>query len=179
MERQTVIVMFCDGTLGSSKYKPKPHEAVPISAYRRTKDQDGQGYWHPIYAVKFRGTDHILETNSTDQLVGDVELTLPDYSGVEQLPPNSPEAARVSIRQKTQDFWERYWLEPERLRQQTGGERRSQYRWRCPQPNCYDLPVNDLAAVHRIFDMYASAGEISLATVEDWLKKAKKAKKRR
>jgi hypothetical protein len=166
-KQQTAIIIFCDGTRGSDKYPAKPHDAVPISAYRRA-GRGGDEYWHPIYAVTFRGADYVLEANSIDQLAGDTELTLPDYSGVEQLPVNGPEEALASIGRKTR--------ETERLRQETAGERRrSQYRWHCPQPECYDLPFNDVAAVHRLFDLYSSPqGEVSLATVDAWLKEAKK-----
>lgn len=54
---------------------------------------------------------------------------------------------------------------------------RSQYRWRCPQPGCFDLMANDIEAVHRMFDVAAPVGELSLSLI-DYLQKAN-AKRRR
>lgn len=46
------------------------------------------------------------------------------------------------------------------------GARRSQYRWHCSEPACFDLMANDIDTVHRMFDVHAAEGEISLARID-------------
>jgi hypothetical protein len=190
MKQEVVIIIFCDGRHGSSqgrRHRRKSHEPIPISAYRKSRhrkdrddeqlwhpldERDGEEYWHPIYSVIFRGKEHILERGSIDRLVGEEEAPRPDFSGVEQPVKRpeagerwSPEEASESIHQKAQASRGPYW----RLLEETGDEPRSQYRWRCPQPNCYNLPLNDAEAVHRLFEVYShrSPPEVSLGEIDD------------
>jgi hypothetical protein len=193
--KQQVVVIFCDGTHGSShgrRHRSKRHEAIPIGAYSKSRhrkerdgqepwhpldERDGEEYWHPIYTVIFRGKEYILEKTSIDQLVGNQEVPRNDFSGVDQSVKRpeageqwSPEEARESIHRKSQVDWGPYW----RLRQETGDEPRSQYHWRCPQSGCYNLPSNDAEAVHRLFELYShhSPPEVSLAEIRDVIGRA-------
>lgn len=100
--------------------------------------QRTEGEWLPIHSALFNGEWVVLPDNAIDELVGNEQL--PEFREVEE---RQDQVAALP------------------------GEYRTQYRWRCTVPGCaQNVMANDHAAIHRLFDLLGSVGQVALAQIQ-------------
>lgn len=126
------------------------HNAVPMAAYQRSN-----GEWLPIHSALFNGEWVVMPNSYIDGLVGKTQL--PTFTSID------------SQREQIAG-----------LAEQTGNSYRTQYRWRCDVPACpQNVMANDHAAIHRLFDLLASAGQVALAQIQNFQRDEAAAEARR